>query len=203
MVFGACIGCNSNNSATNPSSAEMVKDAKRRAIDSVMNASDRPDSEQDSTSPAEERKKLAKTCNDVSIIDSTFISNQDTLHFHLKYYCLKDQKITVPKTYASDMKNPRDYTTYAFASDILLVRNKDTVLMKQFKASDFYPFFEDNFGGNLKKYGSILMPELARERKDKSKIILGYSISIPATDIGIGLSLEILNNGKYKVVKNF
>jgi hypothetical protein len=108
----------------------------------------------------------------------------------------------VPKTYQSDEKNPHAFITHPFASTVLLIHNRDTVLNREFKASDFNPFFEDNFGGNLKKYGSILMlPEFSKKNKDKDQIALIYSIAIPVTDIG--MYLLITKNGNYKIVENY
>jgi hypothetical protein len=46
------------------------------------------------------------------------------------------------------------------------------------------------------------MPELSRKNKDRSQVVLGYSVSIPATDIGKGLHLVISKDGKYKIIEN-
>jgi len=162
------------------------------------------DTSDDTPTPAEERRRLLETYNEIRIIDTTIIeSNNDSLHFYLRYHCLKDDKIIVPSRYASDEKHPQDYIAYGFASDILLILNHDTVLNTQFKASTFNPFFQDNFGGNLKKYGSILMPELLTSNKDPYLIVLHYSIAIPATDIGKGVFVIISDHGKYRVSENY
>lgn len=162
-----------------------------------------PDSVDDTPTQAEERERLSKTYDDIKIIDSTFISNNDTLHFHLKYYCLKNIDLLEPKPYDPDRQNPKEFLTHPFVSNISLIHNRDTVLNKQFKADDLNPFFEDNFGGALKKYGSLMMPKLARRNKDKSRIVLDYPIAIPATDIGIGMFLIISKNGNYRFVENY
>jgi hypothetical protein len=78
-----------------------------------------------------------------------------------------------------------------------------TVLNRQFKASTFNPFFQDNFGGNLKKYGSILMPELLKSNKDPDLIALHYPIVIPATDIGKGVFVVISKDGNFKILENY
>ncbi len=162
------------------------------------------DSIDDTPTPAEERKRLSRTYNDLKVIDTTFInSDGDSLHFHLKYYCLKSDTIVVPSTYVLDEKPPHDYTTYGFASNVLLINNHDTVLNKQFKASIFNPYFQDNFGGNLKKYGSILMPELSKRNKDPNLVVLIFYIAIPATDISTGVFLVISKSGNYKILENY
>ncbi len=184
----------------NPSSDTNGEGKTTRQKDSVSGT----DSIDDTPTPAEERKRLSKSYSDIKVIDTTFIENDgDSLHFHLKYYCLKGDPIVVPSTYALDEKPPHTFITYGFASDVLLINNHDTVLNKQFKASTFNPFFLDKFGGNLKKYGSILMPELSKRNKDPNLVVLIFSIAIPATDIGTGVFLVISKSGNYKILENY
>jgi hypothetical protein len=162
------------------------------------------DSIDDTPTPAEERKRLSKSYNDIKVIDTTFIENDGaSLHFHLKYYCLKGDTINVPNTYTLDENPAHNYITYGFASDVLLINNHDTVLNKQFKASTFNPYFKDNFGGNLKKYGSILMPELSKRNKDPNQVVLIFYIAIPTTDISTGVFLVISKSGSYKILENY
>jgi len=154
-------------------------------------------------SQAEERERLKKTYDLVKTIDSTFISNNDILHFHLKYYCLKNINLVEPKAYDPDTKHPKEFVTHPFVFDIALTHNSEVVLNRLFKASDLNLFFEDTFGGNLKKYGSLLMPKLAKRNKDKSRVVIDCPIAIPATDIGIGMFLIISKNGSYTFVENY
>jgi hypothetical protein len=71
--------------------------------------------------PAEERKRLSRTYDNIKLIDTTFVDNDnDSLKFHLKYYCVKSDTIAVPSTYALDENPPHSYKTYGFAFDILL-----------------------------------------------------------------------------------
>ena len=181
----------------------MVSNYSKKAVDSLIRAG--VISKDDLNLPqlqSEERERLKKEYDKIKVIDSTFISDKDTLHFHLKYYCLKDSNLVIPKFYDTDNKIPKEFITHPFVADISLKNNGHTVLNKQFKASDFAPFFEDNFGGNLKKYGSLLPFQLSKENKDKNRILLTFSYSIPVTDLGIGLYLIIYRNGSYKVVEN-
>jgi hypothetical protein len=202
ILFISC----SNNTVQNDgmSKTNKIKDSinKQKVIDQQMAKGDQPNDEQETPTPAEERKKLINQYDRVETIDTTIVNGNDKLKLFVKYYCLKDSIIAVPKTYQFDEKKPQGFITHPFTSNILLTRNGDTVLNKQFKARDFNPFFQDNFGGNLKKYGSILMPELSRNNKDKTQIVLSYSIAIPATDIGKGMNVIISKNGKYRISEN-
>jgi hypothetical protein len=178
----------------------------KKAVDSLIRAGlISPDSIPDAPpSQSEEREKLTKKYDQIETVDSTFISNNDTLHLHIKYYCLKNINLIEPKLYDPDTKTPKEFVTHPFAADILLIHNSDTVLKKQFKASDLNPFFTDNFGGDLKKYGSLLsMPEFARKNKDQSRIVLDFPIAIPATDLGLGQFLIISKNGDYKFAEKY
>jgi hypothetical protein len=148
---------------------------------------------------AEERKALENKYNQIKIIDTIFSSKDDTLHFYSKYYCLKNINLIEPKLYDLNSKSPKAFITHPFVVDIWLTNKRDTVLKKQFKASGFNPFFQDNFGGALKKYGTIIDLNLSKRNKEKSRIILACSIAIPATDIGTGLYLLINNRGGYKI----
>ncbi|QKJ29511.1 hypothetical protein HQ865_06995 [Mucilaginibacter mali] len=134
-------------------SCESAKDKKQNTAVNERDTSkivpfDGPD---DTPSQTEERAALIKRYDEVQIIDTTFIDGTDSLHFYLKYYCLKNDKIKVPKKYQSDEKVPYLFVTHPFASDITLIRNADTVLKKQFTANDFKPFYNDPFVGALKK----------------------------------------------------
>jgi len=208
-------GCNSKSDRKTIDSSlinshEVAKPSKTRgskyskkAVDSLIRAGVISQDDLAPPSQSEERERLKKGYDKIKIIDSSFISNNDTLHFHLKYYCLKDSNLVIPKFYDFDEKNPKEFVTHPFVADISLTRNKHTVLNKQFKASDFYPFFKDNFGGNLKKYGSLLELNFLKRNNNENRIVLDFSIAIPTTDLGTGLVLMIQKNGDYKIVENY
>lgn len=211
ILVSLIASCSGQSAKTDKLGAQQVTDtsksnklndslSKRKAIDAQMAQGDRPDSEEETPSPMEERKRIANSYDNMRRIDTTLIRGNDSLHFHLKYYCLKNSTLTIPKSYN---KAQDDFVTHPFASNIMLINGKDTVLNKQFQATDFNPFFTDNFGGNLKKYGSILMPTLSRKNKDGNQIVLAYSIAIPATDIGKGMFLIISKKGEYKIAEHY
>jgi hypothetical protein len=207
VCFASCNG--KSTKAANDSTAtqtvdttksNMVKDSinKRKAIDAQMAEGDRPDSEQETPSPAEERKRLLKKYDEVKIIDTILVSGKDSLHLHLKYYCVKDSNLVIPKKYVFDDKNPQDFITHGFASNILLVHHRDTIFNKTIRRSDFNSVITDQ----LRNYGTLKMPYLSEFNKDKNQVILHYSISIPATEIGTGASLIINKKGDFRVAKD-
>ena len=194
------ISCNSS-SKSQTTNTLITKTANGATKNIAKQPIDTSDSGDDTPTQNEERERLSKTYGDVKIIDSTFINDNDTLHFHLKYYCLKNSSLVIPKRY--DLDGKKEFVTHPFVSDVILTHDRDTVLKKQFNSTDFNPFFTDNFGGNLKKYGSMDMPDILAKNKDKSLIIVHCPIGIPSTDIGIGLFLIISKSGDYKIVDHY
>ncbi|MCO5949949.1 hypothetical protein [Mucilaginibacter flavidus] len=208
LVIGT-IGCTGNSlrksSDTSLTNARLnnfkIPDSGSKIPIPDTSVNDSSNNENDTPTPDEERKRLSGTYGDIKMIDSTIIDKEDTLSFHLKYYCLKEINILVP--YNDDEKGTKNFVTHPFASHILLIHNGDTVLKKQFQANSFSPFFKDKFGGHIKKYGSMSMPYLSRGNKDKTHIVLICSIGIPSTDIGIDLYLIIEKNGRYSIVEKY
>lgn len=198
-----CVGCGAT---TNQTAADTTKRVANSTLtERDANHKTKPDTSQVTTladlppSQADERERLSKTYDDIKITDSVFLIDNDTLHFHMKYYCLKNINLTIPKGYDENEKNQKDFVTHPFVADILVTKGNDTILSKEFRASDFYSSFIDPFGGNLKKYGSIIDPRLSKQNKDKNYIDVRCSISIPTTDLGLGLSLIIDKKGGYKI----
>jgi hypothetical protein len=184
-----------------------VKETSRSVTDSDAIKSAAPPIAQDDSiglasdditpSQAEERVRLESTYDNVEIIDTVFDKGKERISLRVKYYCLKDSNIVIPKRYY-DAENPTDFVTHPFAADVVFIRGTDTLLNKQFTAKDFYPFFKDQFAGALKKYGSLLAPGVWHNGNEDS-FKVSYSLSIPATDLGIPVRLIIEKNGDYKI----
>jgi hypothetical protein len=208
LIIALCSCNGKSKEVSTDSSAKEIADTSKSNIRRTNDSNKRDTVVEDSESilprtQAEERELLIKEYDQTKTIDSIFIDRNDTLDFNLTFYCLKTNNLTVPKSYDTDKKNPKEFVTHPFSSNIVLIHNRDTVMKRQFKASDFNPFFNDNFGGDLKKYGSISMPHLSRKNKDKSQIVIDYPIAIPATDIGQGMFLIISKKGDYKIVEHY
>ena len=195
LVFITIVGCNSESAKK---SLDTVLTNKKETSSDADSLADLPPSQ------AQDRERLSRSYDDVKRVDSIFINGADTLKFHMKYYCLKNIDLIIPKFYEEPGENDKkamDVSTHPFVFDIVLVSNRDTVLNKNFDVKGFDPFFKDNFGGGLKKYGTIIEPYLSRQRKDKNQITVGFSISIPTTDLGIGMKLILDKSGNYQIPK--
>jgi hypothetical protein len=210
-VYIFIISCNEKSSQSN--SVNFKRDTIKPTIKSTLDSSttnkeinsskefvDRPDSEQESMSPKDEMKRIERTYNIVKKIDTILFNGQDTLHLHIKYYCLKKDTLIIPKSlnYSNE-----SFLTHPFASRIILINGKDTVVNKEFKAQDFTKSIADNYNGNLKRYGSIIkLPIVSSKNKNDNQVSLAYTISIPGTDIGQVVHLIISKNGEYKILEH-
>jgi Domain of unknown function (DUF4738) len=147
----------------------------------------------------EVKSELLSQYNKVERIDTTVVVNNDSLHVHEKYYCLKDNAVVVPKKYLWGGDTTKDFVTHSFVSSIMVIRNKDTIINKIFSVKDFNSviyaeerqyaiLFDSNFDGYNELYDGL---------------VFGYSITIPLTDVGVAAYMVIDKNGKYRPVNDF
>lgn len=110
-------------------------------------------------------------------IDSGFGAGADTFSLHVRYYCLRDSGIVLPKRYA-EMYGRRSFVTHNYACDVRLERNGSAVLVKSIRKRDF----GDLLHPELREYGALLDPEV---RIRDGAFEVDISISIPLTDVGM------------------
>jgi hypothetical protein len=204
IALGIWTSCNSQSSVKSTDSSKVsdtskkAADAKQKAIDAQMAEGARPESEEETPSPAEERERLSKSYNEVKKIDTILKAGNDSLHLQLKYYCIKDSTLVIPKKYVFGEKSPKDFITHDFASEIVITQNGQTIFNKTIRKGNFNSVITDQ----LKSYGILMKPYLSTTNGDKDQVVLDYSISIPGSEIGTGVSLTINKKGDYKVAKN-
>jgi len=121
------------------------------------------------------------------IIDSVFALGGDTFHLHVKHYCLLDSAIKAPGQYVK-MYKLDSFVTHNFATVLKLDKNGKTILERTVYKKDFEKFLRPP----LQKYGALLCPELSLSA---NQVKLDYSISIPLTDVGVGVTVLIDRNG--------
>ncbi|HEX9502996.1 MAG TPA: hypothetical protein VF974_01575 [Patescibacteria group bacterium] len=145
----------------------------------------------DDENPSDDLLTILKQCTDrythPVLIDSTYIIGGDTFHIHLKHYCLRDSGIVIPKSYVY-MYKLDSFVTHNFVSMIRLDKNSQTILQKTIYKKDFEQFLDRS----LQKYGALLLPYIYLEN---NTIKVGYSISVPLTDVGIGVSMLVNRDG--------
>ena len=82
------------------------------------------------------------------------------------------------------------FVTHNYCQDIKIAIDEDTIFNQTIKKVDFDKFLFPE----LKKYAVLMYPTFEYQKKE-NKMRFGYSISIPITDVGVGLSLIIDNKG--------
>jgi len=180
---------------------DFVNDSikNRKSIDSQMALADRPDSEQVGPSFKEVLADHLVSYNKVENIDKVVIDGNDTLQLHETYYCLHDSSLIVPKHYLWGGDTSKDFVTNNFATKIIVVNNKDTVLKKVFNKSEFNnTLFEEE-----RKYAIIFNAGYVGYNKKKEEFALGYSITIPLTDVGVTAYITVDKKGNYKILDEY
>jgi len=121
------------------------------------------------------------------VIDSSFVIGGDRFHFYLKHFCLMDSAIRLPKRY-TDIYKMDSFVTHNFTTELKMEMNNSVLYEKTVHKVDFNSFlFPEE-----KKYGVLLSPDF---RRSDDTIRLRYSISIPLTDVGVGVTMMISKNG--------
>jgi hypothetical protein len=122
------------------------------------------------------------------VIDTVFKMGDDRFRLRLKHYCLMDSGVHVPKTYTK-LFHLDSFVTHNFVTDITLDRGDQEILRRTIVKRDFNQLLFPA----LKSYAILFPPDL---RLGRDSVILGYSISIPLTDVGVGLSAVIDGQGR-------
>jgi hypothetical protein len=108
----------------------------------------------------------------------------------------KKDTLIIPSRYSWSNIEQEDFVTYNYASDITLYTGNK--MIKSFSVTKL--IFNDLLGGDLSEYGVLLYPNFRGYNQDKKVIQLQYSISIPLTDIGKSVLLEIKLDGSTSVL---
>lgn len=121
---------------------------------------------------AEEIASYTKKC----MIDSAFRLGMDHYRLYLKDSCLMDSAIVLPKEYVNTYKLD-SFVTHTFISKVRLERNGKTILDRVITKEDFTPLLD----ASLRQYATVRCPNITLKR---DSVLIGYSISIPLTDVG-------------------
>ena len=136
------------------------------------------------------REDLIASYEKPVFIDTFFVDNGKRLEVLFHYWCTMDSGIIVPAKYNFDIN--RDFVTHNFTSDLVVLFDKDTLFEKPITKSTFDTLLESS----LKKYATLLYPGFTIKN---DSIEIHYSISIPVTDVGIGVNIKFDKNGKYVI----
>jgi hypothetical protein len=142
------------------------------------------------------RNKLLTSYNSKYSIDTTLILGFDTLNVSFRHHCLFDSAIHVPGEYYYSNKG---LVSHNFISELVLKQQDSIIHVITIRKEDF------NVDGilteELLSKGSLLFSTF-RGVNDKGEIEVHYSITIPATDIGIGVSALVNKQGELNVLES-
>jgi len=209
MFLGSCGEKQTRNTASNkPVAATRDSVNKKKAVDQQnaktnlkADTGDKADDENPTQSFKEALAETVASYNEVENLDDAVVDGSDTLHMHLKYYCLHDSSLTVPEEYMAvwGEKDPKGFITNNFASKIVIVKNKDTVFNKIITKKVFNGILEEP----LKKYAILYTCNYEGYDKATGEFIFDYSITIPMTDLGVPASIKVDKKGHCRVLDQY
>lgn len=119
--------------------------------------------------------------------DSSFVQQGNEYSFLLRHYCMFDSGVQVPALY--DVETHKTFVTHHFNSAVELRKGQDTIVSFTIGAEDFHAFTDPS----LTAYGVLMTPDISIQG---DTIRIGYSLSIPVTDVGKHVTLYLRTDGK-------
>jgi hypothetical protein len=183
------LGCTNSDSSKSKSISDSSQIISQ--IPGQIKKSDTANDFQD-IDPANFLMDYIKHYSDTTKMDSTFLIHGNRYFLHLRQYCLFDSGISVPVLYLEPYKLNR-FVTHNFAADITLAKNDSVIIRKQITRDDF---INEHTESNLAAFGAI---DFGGAREFEDHIALHFSYSIPLTDVGVPISVDLYTNGKLKI----
>lgn len=160
-----------------------------------------PQANQDLTTDGEEidlkklRQEYIANYHKITTLDTSFTDKQgNQIHVQTKYYCLLDSAIHIPGHYVRE-DTTQGFVTHNYNHDIRIVVNNDTI----FNETITKAVFDKELFPELKEYAVLFDNPYFYFDKEKQLFRFSYSISIPITDLGVGLSLLIDEQGNTSI----
>jgi hypothetical protein len=112
-----------------------------------------------------------------------------------KYYCMVNNDLSIPEKLIPD--NKQGFKTHEFATDILIISNKDTILRKTITIDDF----KGNIPSSLSEYGVLSEPVFIGYNEKTDQFDFHFGISIPLTNTAVSRIAGIKRNGELVIRK--
>lgn len=140
-------------------------------------------------------KEYDSTCSKVVRIDTNLRLEGTVYKIRFKHYCLFDTLI-IPSKYNWGQPS-KDFYAHNFVSKLIVVKGNDTIVDTIIRKDMFNPLLY----GSLVKYGVLFDPNFMGYNNLEKVIQFQYSISVPLTDVGKSVFLDIGLNGKIKTTE--
>ena len=122
------------------------------------------------------------------IKDTLLVIDQDTFRMIVKHISISDSPIVVPKKYVEIYKMD-SFSTPGFKTSVTIEQSGKMIVQRDISKNDFQQYLHPS----LKSYGVLFPPQISCAH---DHIEIGHSISIPLTDVGIGVRTIFDKNGK-------
>lgn len=176
-------GCTDAPSATTNSGADSIK--KEAAQDKEV------------YNEEQEIKNMIREMNNICEIaftkDTSFIIGNDTFDVALNHSCTGDSFL-LPAKYIETYKMDR-FVAHNLKTDIVIEKNGVSIMERRIEKKDFKSVSDEV----LNQYAVLLYPIL---KQTGDSICIDYSLSIPLTDVGIGVRASILKDGSMRFSTN-
>ncbi|WEK34832.1 MAG: hypothetical protein P0Y53_20280 [Candidatus Pseudobacter hemicellulosilyticus] len=127
-------------------------------------------------------------------IDTSLVLDEDSVRLRLKYFCLKDSAIRIPKSFFERFLT-KDFITHNFACSVHL-ENKGQVMLDTTITADY---FRQYFDKDFRAFAVLSDPWLAvvpEEHLLKIEMVM----IVPLTEIVIFIVIKVNKDGKIEVV---
>jgi len=181
FIFLTLISCSSGSQKTNTQ------------VDTTKSVIVTDTTQQDSEEEIDFRKEFISLYQKPVLIDTFFIDNGKKYKVIFHHFCTMDNGLVVPAEYNFDTN--KDFTTHNFVSDLTVLSDKDALFKKHITKAIFNSML-DTLDTPLNKYATLLYPTL---KLNNDSIQIHYSISIPVTDVGIGVNINFDKKGNYVI----
>jgi hypothetical protein len=179
LIFCAVLYSCNNNRNGDATDQQLSDSAKIQ--DSVVkeNVSQKPAEDEDSEELGNILSDYVQQYSKPYVFDSSYVFGEDTVKVLVKHFCLMDSAIIIPKKYVG-MYKLDSLITHNFVTLLKVEKNGKEVVNRKIQKNDFEQYLDPY----LKSYATLLYPHI---KKLEDSIALDYSISIPLTDVGIGV----------------
>lgn len=139
-------------------------------------------------------KKVENSYDEKLIIDTVLELKNKSVQVHFEYLCLKDSILTIPSKYY-ELGN--EFSTYEFSSK-LEISSQDQVL---FDGTITKRDFKKLLTEEILTYGTLRFPSFRGVTSDSLELSVHYTIGIPGTDLGTGVTVYLDEDGNTRIGK--
>lgn len=179
MIFCLMLYSCNNGGSGDAADQQLIDSAEIQ--DSIVkeNVSKNPAADEDSEELGSILSDYIQQYSKPYVFDSSYVFGEDTIKVLVKHFCLMDSAIIIPKKYVG-MYKLDSLITHNFVTLLKVEKNGKEVVNRKIQKKDFEQYLDPY----LKSYATLLYPDI---KKLEGSIALDYSISIPLTDVGIGV----------------